>query len=127
MPVGGPGARSGPGARPVSRDRVPLQLRERLPHRLRDRRRQRFKFRRQHPIGPYVADFWCAAVRVVVELDGRSHADRIERDAARDAWMLAREIRVLRFKNHEVEENIEAVLMKIADECERRIRRRPSP
>lgn len=96
-------------------------------NRLRARRRQRFKFRRQHPIGPYVADFWCAAVRLVVELDGPSHAERIERDAARDAWMLARGIQVLRFKNHEVEENIESVLTPIADECERRVRRRPSP
>ena len=43
---------------------------------LRDRRLQGVKFRRQHPIGPYIVDFYCASCGLVVELDGRSHDDR---------------------------------------------------
>ena len=46
-----------------------------------------FKFRRQHAIGPYVADFYCAQVLLVVEVDSSYHAGRQEQDAARDAWM----------------------------------------
>jgi very-short-patch-repair endonuclease len=42
---------------------------------LRNRKRCRFKFRRQHPLGIYTADFWCAAAKVVVELDGLTHSN----------------------------------------------------
>jgi very-short-patch-repair endonuclease len=44
-----------------------------------------FKFRHQHPAGPYVLDFYCAAVKLVVEVDGEAHSrgDRPERDFAR--------------------------------------------
>jgi very-short-patch-repair endonuclease len=44
-------------------------------------------FRRQHPIGPYVLDFYCAKARLAVEIDGMSHdlGDRLERDVRRDA------------------------------------------
>ena len=59
------------------------------------------KFRRQVPIGPYVADFACAAARLIVELDGASH-ERPERsihDTERDAWFTRHGWRVLRFRN----------------------------
>ena len=61
----------------------------------------RAKFRRQVPIGPYVADFACLEVRVVIELDGPPH-DRAEQqafDAKRDAWFTANGWHVLRFPN----------------------------
>jgi very-short-patch-repair endonuclease len=47
------------------------------------------KFRRQHPIGPYVADFACMAARVVVEVDGATHGSdvQIEHDCFRAAYM----------------------------------------
>jgi len=46
-------------------------------------------FRRQHPIGPYVLDFYCAKARLAVEIDGISHtmADRPQRDERRDVWL----------------------------------------
>jgi len=46
------------------------------------------KFRRQHPLGPYVADFYCPAARLVIEVDGESHrmGNRPRRDAYRDRW-----------------------------------------
>jgi very-short-patch-repair endonuclease len=49
-------------------------------------------FRRQHPIGRYVLDFYCAEARLAVEIDGMSHdlGDRPRHDANRDAWLNAR-------------------------------------
>ena len=44
-------------------------------------------FRRQHPIGPYVADFYCAAVKLVIELDGQIHNFTVEHDEARDQYI----------------------------------------
>jgi len=55
-------------------------------------------FRKQHPIGPYVLDFYCDAVRLAVEVDGQVHGfgDLPQRDERRDAWMAAKGIRTLR-------------------------------
>ena len=59
------------------------------------------KFKRQVPIAPYVVDFLCASVRLVVELDGPPHDDpeRRERDTERDAWLTSQGFRVLRLPN----------------------------
>src|SRR5687768_8232036 len=88
---------------------------------LRDRKRCRFKFRRQHPIGPYTADFWCAAAKLVVELDGLTHAERKQQDKQRDEWMTEQGIEVLRIKNRELEGGPAEVLKRIEAACERRI------
>ena len=85
--------------------------------RLRDRRLSGHKFRRQHPIGPYVADFYCAEARLVVELDGSWHACQVEYDQARTGWLQANGYRVIRFNNAEVDREIEAVLEKILAIC----------
>jgi len=55
-------------------------------------------FRRQHPIGPYVADFYCASAKLVIEVDGAGHTDnrQIAHDARRDAYMCELGYRVLR-------------------------------
>jgi len=55
-------------------------------------------FRKQHPIGPYVLDFYCQAARLAVEIDGASHCfgDRPRRDEARDAWLAAQGITTVR-------------------------------
>ncbi|MCH8498490.1 MAG: endonuclease domain-containing protein [Marinobacter sp.] len=79
---------------------------------LRDRRFQGTKFRRQHPIGPYIVDFVSLPARLIVELDGGQHNGCV-RDAARDAWLEAEGYRVLRFWNHEVLQQREAVLEEI--------------
>jgi very-short-patch-repair endonuclease len=62
------------------------------------------RFRRQQPIGPYIADFFCAAARLVIELDGDQHGSDavILRDQARSDFLTSRGYRVLRFPNHEV-------------------------
>lgn len=70
------------------------------------------KFRRQHPLGPYVVDFYCLSRRLAVEVDGGVHAieDRALRDEQRDAWIRAQGIRVLRVTNDLVMTNAEAAL-----------------
>ena len=62
------------------------------------------KFRRQHPLGPYVLDFYCAEAKVCVEIDGLSHdmGNRPERDDVRDRYLAGLEIRVLRIAASEV-------------------------
>ena len=62
------------------------------------------KFRRQHPIGRYVLDFYCAALRLAVEVDSYAHCvgSRPRRDLARDQWLLAQGVRTLRIPAHEV-------------------------
>ncbi len=77
-------------------------------------------FRRQHPIGPYFADFYCASVKIVVELDGSQHADRAEYDAARTAYLRRLGIDVLRFWNSDVMENLEGVCLDIANAIRKR-------
>jgi very-short-patch-repair endonuclease len=73
------------------------------------------KFTRQKPLGRYVADFYCARHRLVIELDGDSHftepAERYDRD--RTAALAAWRIQVLRFSNVEVMEQFEAVCARI--------------
>jgi very-short-patch-repair endonuclease len=66
--------------------------------RLKGRQLDGYQFRRQHPIGPYILDFYCPAVRLAVEVDGYSHevGDAPAYDARRDAWLLKRGIETLR-------------------------------
>ena len=71
-------------------------------------------FRRQHPMGPYVLDFYCPALKLCVELDGPVHDDTAERDMRRTAWLTKEGVRVLRFTTGEVEERPAAVLAAIA-------------
>ena len=59
---------------------------------LRKRQAKGLKFRRQHPIGPYIVDFYCAALRLVVEIDGGYHRERGEEDAERSAYLRERGI-----------------------------------
>jgi len=65
---------------------------------LRDRRFRGLKFRRQYVLGPFIADFYCAQHRLVVELDGATHEGPggQGRDRERDAWMVGHGIRVVR-------------------------------
>ena len=83
---------------------------------LRAHRMNGASFRRQTPIGPYIVDFVCHAARLVVEIDGGQHFESKEeqRDARRDAYLIGRGFRVLRFNNHEVMSNRQGVLETIA-------------
>ena len=62
------------------------------------RRQTEVKFRRQHPLGLYVLDFYCASANLCIEIDGIAHdtGDRPERDARRDEWLREQGIEVMR-------------------------------
>src|SRR3990167_1104689 len=65
---------------------------------LRGRRLEGLRFRRQHPLGPFILDFYCAEAKLAVEVDGASHhvGSRPERDAYRDRWLAESGVRTLR-------------------------------
>jgi very-short-patch-repair endonuclease len=65
-------------------------------------RRVGVKFRRQYRVGPYIADFCCVERLLVVELDGGQHAEQIDKDERRTAYLTERGFRVVRFWNHQV-------------------------
>ena len=76
---------------------------------LRNRRLVDAKFRRQHPMGRYVADFYCHEAHLVIELDGSAHNEEAQReyDAARQEIIEQQGITVLRFENDQVMRNSE--------------------
>ena len=100
-----PGATSH--ARRLRREQTDAE--NRLWYRLSGRELGTYKFVRQVPLGPYVVDFLCRSESLVVELDGEQHADS-EKDAVRTAFLNERGYSVLRFWNHEVLREREAVL-----------------
>ena len=72
------------------------------------------KFRRQQPIGPYIVDFYCHEVGLVVEIDGRSHDDRGNEDSRREVFLREQQrLQVLRVSNDDVLKDTESVLFAI--------------
>src|SRR3569623_1799045 len=63
----------------------------------------RLHFRRQHAVGPYILDFFCAEAMLCVEVDGPVHAERVEYDQRRTEWLSAQGIRAVRFSAADVE------------------------
>jgi very-short-patch-repair endonuclease len=104
-------------ARELRQPQTPIE--NKLWARLRDRRLGGLKFRRQHSIGRFVVDFYCADCRLVVEVDGDSHADQVEYDQARTVWLNERGYTIIRFSNRAVQNQLEAVLAAILAECQR--------
>jgi very-short-patch-repair endonuclease len=74
-----------------------------------------YKFRRQYSVGAYVLDFYCPKIRLGIELDGDSHftAKAQTYDRIRDKSIKDLGIKILRFTNIDVQENVEAVLEEI--------------
>ncbi len=103
-------------ARELRRPQTPAEAR--LWQRLRRRQLNAHYFRRQHPIGNFIVDFYCAKARLVVEVDGDVHAMQEEHDATRTEWLEKRGYRVIRFSNDEVFGKLDAVLESILAVCE---------
>ena len=82
---------------------------------LRNRKLEGLKFRRQHPIGEYIADFYCHEYALLIEVDGGIHKTKEAReyDAVRDQYMSAINIKVLRLTNDEIINSINSVLQRI--------------
>ena len=78
----------------------------------RNRQLNGYKFVRQEPIGPYIADFACRELRLVIEIDGATHStdDELSRDASRTSFLNAAGYRVICFTNREVFHHPEGVL-----------------
>ena len=75
-----------------------------------------FKFRRQHGIGRYIVDFYCADLNLIIEIDGDSHftTDAMEYDFERNEFMEGLGIKVLRFTNDQINQSLDEVLSEIA-------------
>jgi len=84
---------------------------------LRDRRLLGLKFRRQHPMGPYIADFFCSELNWVIELDGGQHNTDEARgyDTRRSEFLQRHGVEVTRFWNNEVAYETEAVVERLLD------------
>jgi very-short-patch-repair endonuclease len=100
--------------------------------RIRPRAWPQFRFRRQHPIGPFIADFVCPLSRTVIEVDGATHGSDSERayDARRDAYLRARGWNVIRVTNNDVYKFLDDTLYMIGQRTPpppRRLRGGPSP
>ena len=82
---------------------------------LRDRRFSEFKFRRQYACGPYFLDFYCTLAQLAVELDGGHHGfpDERARDEQRNRYLATKDIKVLRFWNHQLRVELAAVRFEI--------------
>ena len=129
LPPAGEGARQSGAPNSLSRTRERARVRasalrgrstdaERaLWHRLRDRRLAGHKFRRQHPIGPFFADFVCIERRLIVEIDGGQHFSEAGQgdDASRTAKLKALGFHVVRFDNRVVLTEMDAVLQSLQD------------
>ena len=89
--------------------------------RLRKRQLDGRKFRRQHIIQYFIVDFYCPKTKLVVEIDGAVHDEQEEYDQEREKILQQLGYQVVRFKNSEVERNIDLVVASISDYCRRRV------
>lgn len=79
------------------------------------------KFFRQYSVGSYILDFYCPEIKLAVELDGGQHTDEEKKkyDNVRSEYLQQQGINVIRFWNHEVLQQLEAVLAKIVEQIEK--------
>ena len=93
---------------------------------LRNRQLENYKFRRQQPIGRYIVDFVCQEQRLIIELDGGQHAERIEQDQRRDRFLQNAGYRILRFWNIQLQQQTEGVIETILQTLESPVTPRPA-
>ena len=80
---------------------------------VRNRQLAGFKFRRQHPIGPYIADFVCLSPKLAIELDGNIHLKRQHYDQSRTRFLESAGFEVIRFRNIDIYRRLPDVLAAI--------------
>jgi very-short-patch-repair endonuclease len=85
---------------------------------LRNRQFNGYKFLRQKPIGPYIADFYCAELKLVIEVDGDSHAEQPDYDAKRTALLEGQGLRVLRYANRDILNNLPGIYEHLQSQLE---------
>jgi very-short-patch-repair endonuclease len=97
--------------------REPTKAEALLWEHLKARQLHGFKFRRQYAIDGYIVDFYCPETKLVVELDGPSHDDRQKYDRDRTLWLECYDMRVVRFPNQTVLDDLDQVLNSIHQLC----------
>jgi very-short-patch-repair endonuclease len=95
---------------------TPTDAEIRLWSRLRRKQLDGFRFRRQHPIGPYIVDFFCPEAKLIVEVDGGQHNVDEEKDERRTRWLEERGYRVIRFWNNDALSNTDAAVLAVLEE-----------
>jgi len=99
----------------------------RLWRQIRNRQLDGWKFRRQFPVDHYIADFVCAELKLVIEIDGGQHAEARFYDEQRTEYLQSKGYQVVRFWNNEVLGNTDGVLERIAEILARRQRELDAP
>lgn len=77
------------------------------------RRLHGLSFRRQHCVGPFIVDLYCAKARLVIEIDGEIHQYKGEEDLIRQEYLESHELKVMRFPNDMVLHNVDEVVKNI--------------
>jgi len=95
-----------------------LSLPEMLLWRLLRLSRRELRFRKQYPVGPFVADFYCPAAKIVIEIDGAVHNERQDVDGRRDAYLRSLGLTVIRVPAAEVLADPEGVADGLYRLCE---------
>jgi very-short-patch-repair endonuclease len=103
-------------ARRLRRNMTPAE--QRLWEALKGRHLAGLKFRRQHPVGPFVLDFYCPERKLVVELDGAIHDNQVNGDHARTEQLAGYGYRVIRLGNEEVFHDLDSVVRRILRSAE---------
>jgi very-short-patch-repair endonuclease len=82
---------------------------------LKDFKQKGFKFRRQHPIGEYIVDFYCHKMKLIIEVDGKDHDGKFQKDQDnyRSIFFKENNLHILRFKNEEVLSDLDQVINEI--------------
>jgi very-short-patch-repair endonuclease len=117
---------------PIFRERARELRREMTPaekilwRALRSRRFADLKFRRQHPMGSFILDFYCARARLVVEVDGETHLGRALPDQQRTAWLQSQGLTVVRYWNNQLYDDFDTVLESLWSMCHAAVEM-PSP
>ena len=84
---------------------------------LRKRRLGRYRFLRQRIIGPYIVDFYCAELDLVIEIDGPIHQHQKEYDEHRTKYLESVGKQVIRFTNRQIIEDVDTVLCSVEAHC----------
>lgn len=95
----------------LRKNSTPMEIK--LWHYLRSHRFMELKFRRQHALGKYIVDFICIEKKLIIEVDGGQHNEQKNYDAIRTEFLNVLGYKVLRFWNHEVLNQFEAVKVQI--------------
>ncbi|MEB2288347.1 MAG: DUF559 domain-containing protein [Anaerolineae bacterium] len=103
--------------KPLARQKrhIPTPAEEMLWKHVRNRQVKGLKFRRQYAIERFIVDFYCAGARLVLEVDGPIHDYTPDEDAIRQQYLESLGLRVIRFTNNSVLNDVEAVIRELLD------------